>query len=160
MKQGEREMESHTGKKRTDRLAELLDSKFRIPQTDIQFGIDPILGLVPGAGDWIGGAVSIYFLLSAVMLGGSTSVLVRMFFNILIDILIGSIPVLGDFFDIYWKANIRNAEIIQNLRENPQETTVASRLWIWLLLIQFIAILLALLLFVGWLIVKLFALLF
>ncbi|TYP91743.1 protein of unknown function (DUF4112) [Fodinibius salinus] len=139
----------------TKKLAELLDSKFRIPNTNIRFGIDPILGLIPGAGDWLAGVISLYFLIQAVMMGGRASVLGRMFINILLDVLIGSIPILGEVFDIYWKANLRNAELLKELKENPEQTTTESRLWVWFVFVQFVVIIIAVLLLISWLIAEL-----
>lgn len=138
----------------TKKLAKLLDSKFRIPNTNIRFGIDPLLGLIPGAGDWLAGVISLYFLIQAAIMGGRASVLGRMFINILLDVLIGSIPVLGEFFDVYWKANLRNAELLKELEQNPEQTTTESRLWVWLVFIQFVVIIIGLLLFISWLSAK------
>ena len=76
-------------------LADLFDSKFKIPGTNITFGIDPIIGLIPGIGDWIGGLASLYFLGYAVVLEARVSVVLRMLLNILIDIIVGTIPLLG-----------------------------------------------------------------
>lgn len=144
----------------SDRLAELLDNKFRIPNTNIRFGIDPLLGLVPGAGDWLAGVISLYFLIQAAMRGGKASVMGRMFINILLDVLIGAIPVLGDFFDVYWKANVRNAEILRELEEDPERTTTESRLWIWFVVMQFVVVILGVLFLITWLIAELLGLLF
>ncbi len=143
----------------SDRLADLLDSKFTIPNTDIRFGIDPLLGLVPGAGDWLAGVISLYFLILAAIRGGKASVMGRMFINILLDVLIGSIPLVGEVFDVYWKANVRNAKILQELEDDPVRTTTESRLWIWFVLIQFVVLLLGVLFLITWLIAKLLGLL-
>ena len=144
--------------KRSREFAELLDSKFKIPNTNIRFGIDPLLGLIPGAGDWLGGVISLYFLIQAAILGGKASVLGRMFINILLDVLIGSIPILGEVFDVYWKANKRNAAILDELEQNPEETTTESRLWVWLVLVQFVVLIIAILLFLTWLIAEILGL--
>lgn len=138
----------------TKKLAKLLDSKFRIPNTNIRFGIDPLLGLVPGAGDWLAGVISLYFLIQAAMMGGRASVLGRMFINILLDVLIGSIPILGEVFDVYWKANLRNAELLKELEQNPDQTTTESRLWVWFVLVQFVVIIIGILLLISWLIAE------
>lgn len=133
-------------------LAELLDSRFRIPYTNIRFGIDSLIGLIPGAGDWIAGAISFYLLIQAAMKGGRSAVLGRMFVNILVDVLLGSIPVLGDIFDVYWKANLRNAKILDELQQNPAKTTTESQFWIWIVVIQFLALIIAILLLITWLV--------
>lgn len=144
----------------TTEFAELLDSKLRIPGTNIRFGVDPIIGLIPGAGDVFAGVISLYFLIQAAMRGGKASVLGRMFLNILMDVIIGSIPVLGDFFDICWKANLRNARILDELQEHPEQTTSESRLWVWFVVIQFCAILIGIILLIGWAVAELLELIF
>lgn len=145
--------------KLTKEFAQLLDSKFTIPGTNIRFGIDPIVGLLPGVGDVLAGGVSLYFLIQAALLKAKASVLTRMFINILLDVLIGSIPVLGEVFDVYWKANLRNARILDELQEHPDKTTTESRLWVWLVVIQFIAIVIGIMLLIGWLIAEVIGLL-
>lgn len=142
------------------KFADWLDRRFTIPGTGIRFGIDPILGLIPGAGDWFAGVISLYFLIQAAIKGGSSAVLGRMFINILLDVLIGSIPVLGDLFDVYWKANLRNARILDKLKQNSEKTTSESRLWIWLVLILLSIILIGILLLIGWVIAELLDLIF
>lgn len=145
---------------RPEKLAEFLDSRYHIPGTDIRIGIDPIIGLIPGAGDWIGGAVSLYFLFQAALMGGRGAVLGRMFINILLDVIIGSIPVAGEVFDVYWKANEQNAEILKEIERDPEKTTTESRFWIWAVFVQFVALIIAVLLLIGWLIAELLGLLF
>lgn len=140
-------------------FAQLLDNKFTIPGTNIRFGVDPIVGLVPGAGDVLAGGISLYFLIQAALLKAKASVLSRMFINILLDVLIGSIPVLGEAFDVYWKANLRNARILDELQENPDKTTSESRLWVWFVVVQFIALLIGIILLIGWFLAKLVGLL-
>jgi NAD/NADP transhydrogenase beta subunit len=142
------------------KLAEILDSKFKIPNTNIRFGIDPILGLIPGAGDWLAGIISLYILIQAALQGGGTLVLSRMFINILLDVLIGAIPVIGEIFDVYWKSNIRNAKILQELRSNPEKTTTENRLWVWLVVVQFVILIFGTLFLLTWLVAKLLQLLF
>lgn len=141
-------------------FAELLDSKFTIPNTNIRFGIDPLLGLIPGAGDLVGGVISLYFLILAALKGGKASVLGRMFINILLDLLIGSIPILGEVFDVYWKANLRNAEILKELEEDPERTTSESRLWVWFIVIQFLVIIIGILVLFTWLVAEFLGLIF
>ncbi len=138
----------------TNEFAKLLDSRFTIPGTNIRFGIDPIVGLIPGAGDVLAGGISLYFLIKAALHQAKASVLTRMFINILLDVLIGSIPVLGEAFDVYWKANLRNARILDELQEHPDKTTTESRLWVWFVVVQLIAILVGLILLIGWLIAE------
>jgi hypothetical protein len=83
-----------------------------------------------------------------------------MFLNILLDVLIGSVPILGEVFDIYWKANLRNAHILNELKQDPRKTTNESRLWIWFVVTQFVGILIGIFLLIGWIITELIALIF
>ncbi|MES2331793.1 MAG: DUF4112 domain-containing protein [Bacteroidota bacterium] len=94
-------------------LTKLMDSQFRIPGTDIRFGLDPLIGLIPGAGDFAGFVVSALMLSMLAKNGASGFVLARMVFNILLDALLGTIPVLGDIFDFTFKANQRNLRLLQ-----------------------------------------------
>jgi NAD/NADP transhydrogenase beta subunit len=136
-------------------FAELLDSKFRIPGTNIRFGIDPIIGLIPGAGDVLVGIISLYFLIQAAIIGGSVSVLGRMSLNILLDVLIGSIPILGEAFDVYWKANIRNARLLEELQQDPEQTERQSKVMVWSVCIFLVALVFALLYVIGKVIISL-----
>ena len=96
-----------------DSLARLMDSRFTIPGTNIRFGLDSIIGLVPGVGDFATFMVSGYMVSILAKNGASGFVLARMTLNILIDALIGSIPILGDIFDVAFKANQRNIKLLR-----------------------------------------------
>lgn len=95
-----------------DTLAKTMDSRFRVPGTEIRFGVDAILGLIPGVGDLSTFAISSYMLWIMARNGASGFVMARMVLNVLIDTLIGSIPVIGDLFDIAFKANTRNMKLM------------------------------------------------
>jgi hypothetical protein len=99
--------------RRLERLATLLDSAFVIPGTGIRFGADPLLGLVPGAGDLVALGLSGYMLLEAHRLEAPASLLTRMAANIALDAAVGSIPLLGDLFDVAFKANRRNMRLLR-----------------------------------------------
>ena len=104
-----------------ERLVYLTDELIRIPGTDIHIGIDPILGfLLPGAGDAITGAGSIALLFLGLKERLPTVALGRMVANIAIDTFGGAVPILGDAFDVYWRANRKNLEIIQKYRNDPK----------------------------------------
>ncbi len=120
---------------KSKKLAELLDSRFQLPGTDIRFGIDPILGLLLGLGDWIGGVLTLYFPVYAVVAGARPSILWRMFLNIIADIIIGTVPLIGEIFDVAWKANLRNARLLEELEQNPDQLATESKWILWLLLI-------------------------
>ncbi len=109
----------------------LLDEAFRIPGTSFRFGIDGIIGLVPGLGDVLASLLSLIIPLAAWMRGLPYVTLVRMGLNLGIGVLVGSIPFLGDIFDIAWKANRRNYRLLQlHLREPRRHTW---RDWVFLL---------------------------
>ena len=94
-------------------LAKLMDAQFKIPGTNFRFGLDGLLGLIPGAGDLSTFAVSGYMVMILAQNGASGFVLARMVLNILIDAVFGSIPLLGDIFDVFFKANIRNIKLME-----------------------------------------------
>lgn len=96
------------------RVVTLLDDVIRIPGTNIRIGLDPILGFFfPGVGDWITGTGGAALLLQGLRAGVPTIVLVKMLFNILIDAVIGTVPVVGDVFDVFFRAHRRNHDLIQ-----------------------------------------------
>jgi hypothetical protein len=111
----------------------LLDEAFRIPGTRIRFGIDGIVGLVPGLGDVLAGILSLVIPLAAWIRGVPYVTLVRMAVNIGIGVLVGTIPVLGDAFDIFWKANSRNYRLLSRHLGEPRRHT--WRDWAFLALI-------------------------
>ena len=96
-----------------ERLAWLLDSSIRIPVINYRVGIDGLLGLIPGIGDFVGLILSSYVWLRGVMLGVSVRTTFVMAFNILVETIVGLIPFLGDLFDFVWKANERNLHLIK-----------------------------------------------
>lgn len=109
------------------RLAWLLDDIVRIPGTSIRFGIDPLLGLVPGGGDLAGGALSAWIIVAAARAGVPSAVLVRMGLNVILDALVGTVPLLGDLFDAGWKANRRNAALLDEYVATPRPIERKSR---------------------------------
>ena len=104
-------------------LASLLDDRFTVPGTNIRFGLDAVIGLIPGIGDAIGAMLSSYLIWRAHQLGASKFTLVRMAGNMAFDTVVGSVPVLGDVFDVTFRANRRNLELLrrQRLREQPPQ---------------------------------------
>ncbi len=91
-------------------LTDLLDNKFDV--LGIKFGIDPLLGIIPGLGDVISFALSIYLLLIAVQMSIPNKIVYKMLVNIVLDFLIGLIPILGDFTDFFYKSNARNLDLL------------------------------------------------
>ena len=111
-------------RRRLRRLGRILDAEYRIPGTRYRFGLDPLLGLLPGVGDTAGVALSAYILYEARRLGVSRSTLTRMAANVGVDALIGTIPVAGDLFDFAYKSNQRNLRMIEReLDEKPTDPT-------------------------------------
>jgi hypothetical protein len=118
---------------RLRRVGWLLDNAIPIPGTRFRLGIDQIIGLVPGIGDLIGGALSLYIIVEAWRLGVPRGLLVRMGWNVAIDTLVGEIPILGDLFDIGFKANIRNLALLDGFAQRPAEVRRTSRRFVALL---------------------------
>lgn len=108
-------------------LARVLDTGFTIPGTRIRFGLDAIIGLIPGGGDLVGAALSSVIVLMALRNGVPAAVLWRMVANVAIDTAIGTIPVLGDLFDFAWKSNTKNAELLERYTQQPETVTTRSR---------------------------------
>ena len=94
-------------------IARLMDSQFRLPGTRFRFGLDPLLNFIPIAGDLSGAVVSVALLLTMLRHGASGAVVVRMALNILIDTVVGAIPILGNVFDFAYKSNERNVALLR-----------------------------------------------
>jgi hypothetical protein len=95
------------------RLSQLLDNAIPIPGTRFRLGIDPILGLIPGGGDSVAGALGAYIIVEAARMGLPRKILGQMVGNIVLDSLAGIVPVVGDVFDVGWKANVRNIALLE-----------------------------------------------
>jgi len=98
------------------KLARLLDSAIRLPG-GYRIGLDGIVGLIPGVGDAVTASAAAYIVIRAAQMGASTATLVRMIFNVLLELVVGSVPVIGDLFDFAWKANNRNIELLERQPE-------------------------------------------
>jgi hypothetical protein len=114
---------------RLDALASLLDTAFVLPGTQVRFGLDALIGLVPGIGDAITMAMSLYIVHEARQLGAPGHVLLRMLANVAFDGVIGAVPLVGDAFDVMWRANRRNMALLQRwlARENRSWGTIAPQ---------------------------------
>jgi len=106
-----------------DLLAHVLDDWFRIPGTSIRFGLDGIIGLIPGLGDVLAGLASCIIVIAAWFRGVPYVTLARMVVNLGLDVVIGAIPLLGDAFDIAWKANRRNYALLSRHLRQPHRHT-------------------------------------
>jgi hypothetical protein len=118
-----------------DYVAALLDDMWRIPGTQIRFGLDAIIGWIPGIGDALAGIASCFIVFAAWRRGAPFITLVRMLANILLEESVGAIPVVGDLFHIAWKANRRNYRLF--LREREQPGTHTRHDWLFLVILVF-----------------------
>ncbi|MFN6487372.1 MULTISPECIES: DUF4112 domain-containing protein [unclassified Nostoc] len=98
---------------RIRKLSRLMDTSIRIPLTGFRIGIDPIIGLVPGAGDLISTAFSAYIIFLATQFGIPRQDLAKMIFNVSLETVVGTVPLVGDLFDAFYKSNIRNLAILE-----------------------------------------------
>ncbi len=95
------------------RLAWLIDAAFVVPGTQFRFGLNSVIGLLPGGGDAVLGIISMYIVYQAAQLGLPAHKLGRMVANVVLEVVGGSIPLFGDLFDVALKANLRNIAIIE-----------------------------------------------
>jgi hypothetical protein len=112
------------------RVSRILDNAIAIPGTKISFGLDPILGLLPGGGDTVTGGIAAYIVVEAARMGIPREILWKMVGNILIDSFAGTVPVVGDVFDLGWKANIKNIELLEK-HLDIAESSKGDRLFIF-----------------------------
>ena len=133
----------------------LLDSAFRVPGTKLTFGLDPILGLIPGLGDLTTPFFAALLLLHAVRLRIPRVVQLRMLINAAIDLAIGVIPFLGDVFDFGWKANVRNLALLERYAQPGSKATRGDWLFVVVVIATLAAIALIPLLLTAWLLSRL-----
>ena len=117
----------------------------RIPGTNLRFGLDPILGLIPGFGDAAGAVLAGWILVEAYRLGASRATLVRIAGNIALDAGVGAVPILGDIFDFAWKANLRNVALLERHLAEPGRAARADRSFVFLIICGVLVTALALL---------------
>lgn len=127
--------------KKLDKLAWLLDNSIKVPGTSWKIGLDGILGLLPGIGDLSAGLLSTYILYQAVKIKVPRAIIARMGLNVLLESVIGVIPIFGDLFDFAFKANQRNVDLMRKYVLNPRETTRQSTLTIIALVAFFFVVL-------------------
>lgn len=121
--------------RRVRRLSYLLDNAIPIPGTPYRVGLDPVLGLLPGGGDFLGTALSAYIVLEAARLGVPRATLMEMVRNIIFETVVGIVPVVGDLVDVTWKANVKNIRLLEEqLDLPPQPRQKADWLFLALLL--------------------------
>lgn len=128
-----------------DQLSRWMDGLFRIPGIGWRFGLDAIVGLIPGVGDTLTSVVSFYILASAVRYRVPKITLLRMGLNIGIDYLFGALPFVGDLFDAWWKSNQMNIELLRQRATVSAEEAHQGRMSDWLFVSLIILLLIALL---------------
>lgn len=132
---------NHPALQRVRTVSRLLDNAIPIPGTRFRLGLDPILGLLPGAGDFLGAALSAYIVIEAARFGLPREMLVQMVTNLVLDAVGGSIPVIGDIFDATWKANSRNLALLEAHVATPEPKKPADRRFVILIVIAMVLLL-------------------
>jgi hypothetical protein len=117
-----------------DRLAQVLDDVFQVPGTRIRFGLDALLGLLPGLGDAASGLASCVIIVAAWKRGLPRVTIARMLANVALDSMLGAIPIIGDLFDVAWKSNRMNVNLLQRSQGYPTVKQTAAD-WLFLLLV-------------------------
>ncbi len=123
-----------------DKTSTALDDIFKIPATNVRFGLDPLIGLVPVVGDFVGFAISASMVLAVVRHGVSLPVLMKILGNITFDYLVGLFPFLGDFLDVAYKSNRRNVDILKEYYTSGKHTE-SSKYVVWFVAILFLILL-------------------
>jgi len=113
-------------RKHLEQLAWLLDNSIRVPFTQRRIGIDSLVGLIPGIGDALGGLMSTWILFQGMRLKVPWFTFARMVSNVALEVIVGFIPLLGDLFDMGWKANHKNVELLSDYLDRPVETARSS----------------------------------
>jgi hypothetical protein len=131
-------------------LAQVLDRSIRVPGTDIRIGLDPIVGLIPGFGDAVASLAGSMILFLAAQLHVPKIVLVRMSVNIALNGAIGSIPLLGDVFSIWFQSNVKNVELLERHVEEERTSTLADWAFVIGLLLLIIGVFVGMLFAIGW----------
>ncbi len=116
-----------------DLLSRLLDTWFQVPGTNIRFGLDGLIGFIPGIGDLLGGAASSIIVLAAFFRGVPMITVLRMIANLGIEVVVGLVPVLGNLFDIGWRANRRNYALLERSLAVSRRDTWSDWLFMGLL---------------------------
>ncbi len=134
-----------------DMLAHVLDDFLRIPGTNIRFGLDGVIALIPGVGDLMQGLASTILIVAAWARGVPNVTVARMVANVGIEVIVGAVPVVGDMFDIAWKANRRNYALLTGSLQRPEEQRKKSWLFFAGLAVVLLVLLLLPLVLFSWL---------
>lgn len=133
-------------------VARLLDSAFQVPGTSYRIGLDPVMGLIPGLGDFVSPLFAIALLWQSRDLGLPRVVQLRMIANVAIDAVLGFIPLVGDLFDFAWKANDRNYALLERYAAEERRASAGDWLFVTLTTILLLVIAIVPLFFAVWLI--------
>ena len=137
-----------------------MDQAIRVPGSPIRLGLDAVIGLIPGVGDVVGGLVSTWFLVTGVRVGAPPAVLARIGLNVAIDAVFGAVPVLGDLFDVGWRANARNLALLEQHLAEPERTRRRSTWTLAAIALVILVVLASLLFTAAWVATRLLAWLF
>lgn len=140
--------------KRLRQLSYLLDNAVGIPGTDFRFGLDPVVGVL--GGDVVTGLVSVYIVYEAMKMGLPAATIGRMGFNILLDTLTGLVPVLGDLFDVGWKANSQNVSLLEKHVANPVPSRATDKVFAVIVIALLLALVICMAALSAWVIAQVF----
>lgn len=129
---------------RLRRLSNLWDNYLTIPGTPLRVGLESLIGLLPIGGDVLGVIFSSYILIEAARMGLPKATLGRMFLNVVIDGVVGAVPILGDLFDTTWKANTKNVNLLEAHLHSPKPSRKVDRSFFILLFVGFMLVIIAL----------------
>lgn len=132
------------------RVARALDSALPVPGTSFRFGLDPILGLIPGVGDLVSPLFTLGILFQARDLGVPRLVQLRMIFNVAIDVLTGFVPLIGDLFDFAWKANNLNMALLERHAYEEHEPSAGDWAFVAMCVALLVVIAAVPFLLLGW----------
>ena len=138
-------------------LAKILDTTVRIPGTRIYLGLDPLLGLIPGIGDMLANLIGTVILILAARLQVPQIVVARMSLNLLINGTIGTIPILGDLFSVWFRSHARNAVLLREAATKPQRSNQGDWLYVAGIIGGTVVLLLLAITAVLWIVMKLWA---
>ncbi|MCA1622701.1 MAG: DUF4112 domain-containing protein [Acidobacteria bacterium] len=122
-------------------LSRYLDNWIKIPVVGWRFGLDALIGLVPNVGDTLTSVASFYILIAGVRHGVPKITILRMAFNIGLDYVVGLIPFIGDMFDLFWKSNKRNMDLIRERATGKDKGTFSDYLFVGLIILVLIGLL-------------------
>lgn len=145
--------------KRLRQLSHLLDNAIAIPGTSYRFGLDPILGVLPGGGDVLTGLMSVYIVFEGARMGLPATTLARMGFNILFDTITGLVPILGDLFDVAWKANSQNVALLEKHVAHPRPSRAADKLFALVVIATLLALVIGMATLSVWIVAQVLGLL-